>query len=150
MAISKFKSLVGAVALAIAAMLPNSGKADLINGVNYDSDGRSEVVWTDDGSYGLKVDNLVDENGNICVFEYAKVNDSNFTRNSFALNTDYTFSPLNEVLVNSGVASDLSSHKNLFSDYLNPAGTLDPGTGWMLVDNGDGSHILIILVGFLD
>jgi hypothetical protein len=130
------------IGLSIFAAIAVTMKAEsaLINGVNYNENGVSETVWSDDGSYGIKIDNKLDINGNIRIFEYAKVNDSNFTRDSFTLNTDYTFSLLNEVLVNSGVASDENSAKNLFSDYLNPAGTLDAGNGWMLVDNGNGSH----------
>jgi len=129
---------LGASMFAVSA-LPMKAYASLINGVNYDDNGGSEVIWTDDGSYGIQVDNHLDINGNVRIFEFAKVNDSNFTRDSFTLNSDYAFSPLNNKLIDAGIVGDVDEANSLYNNFLNSAGTLDSGNGWSLVNNGDGT-----------
>lgn len=136
--------LLGSLAMLASYATPDAD-ADLINGVNYNN-GVSEIVWSDDGSYGILVDNHVD-NGKVRVLEYAKVSDSNFTRDSFTLNSDYTFAPLNNSLINAGIVGDVDEANALYSQGLNSGGALNPGTGWSLVNNGNGTDNIDHAVG---
>jgi len=130
-----------AAILILGVLLTFSTQAQwVINDVSYDATGQSEIVWTDDGSYGIQMFNKADDNGNIKVMEYAKVSDSNFTRDSFRLNTAYTFEPLTSALVANGVVSHATIDGNSYEDGLTSGGVLNPGTGWILVDYGDGTH----------
>jgi len=130
-----------AAALIGAMALPIKGYTDVINGVNYDENGRSDVVLSDDGSYGILVDNKVDNNGNVRILEYANVSDSNFTRDSFTLNTDYTFNPLNQKLIGEGMVLDVDEANALYEGGLTSGGVLNSGTGWSIsnLDNGTDS-----------
>lgn len=101
----------------------------------FDASGQSQIVWSDDGTYGALVLNRIDQFGNLRIVEYAKVTDSSFTRDSFTLNTDYTRTLLNDALTSGGV--DITT---AYGDRLTTVGTLDTDNGWMLVDNGNGTH----------
>ncbi|MFI4910327.1 MAG: PEP-CTERM sorting domain-containing protein [Sedimentisphaeraceae bacterium JB056] len=130
-----------AVLAGVLLLLNPALKGGYIDGIEYNDIGRSEIVTCDNGTYSIRVDNKIDEDGNICIIEYMNVNDSNFTRDSFLLNQDYTFSALTDILNNAGIS-------NAYTSVISSDGTLDQSCGWN-AQGTSGSAVEIVNNGLI-